>query len=233
MAKALEVEHLWQAYRRDRRGPLRRATSQWALKDISVSAESGEMLGVIGANGSGKTTLLRSIAGILRPDRGRVSVAGRVASVTDLAPGLERDFSGREQILVTGVLFGLTRSEVRARQDDILGLSGLDRDDLEKPMRTYSAGMALRLAVAVALNSSPRLVLIDDVLAASDEDFLGRAFGRMDELRHDGSLAIIASHDLDLISSHCDRVVLLDQGSLQFTGPPSAALEYRRRERAS
>ena len=233
MAEALEVEHLWQAYRRDRRGPLRGSTLQWALKDISVSAESGEMLGVIGANGSGKTTLLRSIAGILRPDKGRVSVAGRVASVTDLAPGLERDFSGREQILVTGVLFGLTRSEVRARQDGILGLSGLDRDDLEKPMRTYSAGMALRLAVAVALNSSPRLVLIDDVLAASDEDFLGRAFGRMDELRRDGALVIIASHDLDLISSHCDRVVLLDHGSVQFTGPPSAALEYRRRERAS
>ena len=233
MARALEVEHLWQAYRRDRRGRLRGATSQWALKDISFGAETGEMLGVIGANGSGKTTLLRSIAGILRPDKGRVSVAGRVASVTDLAPGLDRDFSGREHILITGVLFGLTRSEVRARQDDILTLSGLHRDDLEKPMRTYSAGMTLRLAVAVALNSSPKLVLIDDVLAAGDEDFLDRAFGRMDALRRDGALMIIASHDLDLISSHCDRVVLLDQGSLQFTGPPSAALEYRRRERAS
>jgi ABC-type polysaccharide/polyol phosphate transport system ATPase subunit len=233
MANALEVEHLWQAYRRDRRGALSRARSRWALKDISFSAESGEMLGIIGANGSGKTTLLRSIAGVLRPDKGRVSVAGRVTSVTDLAPGLDRDFSGREQMLITGVLFGLTRSDLRARQDDILALSGLDPDDLEQPMRTYSQGMALRLAVAVALNSSPKVAIIDDVLAAGDEDFLGRAFGRMDKLRRDGALGIIASHDLDLVSAHCDRVVLLDQGSLHFTGPPAAALEYRRRERAS
>jgi ABC-type polysaccharide/polyol phosphate transport system ATPase subunit len=136
-------------------------------------------------------------------------------------------------MLITGVLFGLTRSDLRARQDDILALSGLDPDDLEQPMRTYSQGMALRLAVAVALNSSPKVAIIDDVLAAGDEDFLGRAFGRMDKLRRDGALGIIASHDLDLVSAHCDRVVLLDQGSLHFTGPPAAALEYRRRERAS
>jgi ABC-type polysaccharide/polyol phosphate transport system ATPase subunit len=223
-APAVVTSALWEAYRP--RGGLgwRRGEPAWALRDVSLSVAPGECLGIVGGNGSGKTTLLQVVAGVLRPTRGEVQVRGRVASLVDLSAGFHRDLTGRENVLVGGVLLGLTRREVRERYDDIVGFSGLSADALEWPLSAYSAGMGLRLGFSLVAHTRPKVLLVDEVLAVGDAAFQRQCLAKVEELRSSGCAVIIVSHDLDLVRSHSQRVGVLSRGELVELGPTEVAV---------
>jgi ABC-type polysaccharide/polyol phosphate transport system ATPase subunit len=215
VSERLEVDHLWLAYRRTADGRRHhRAQIGWALQDVSLVAHPGEVLGIVGSNGSGKTTLLRSMAGILKPDRGRVLTPGRVAALTELTIGMDRELSGRDFAMVCGVLYGLTRAQLRARRDAIVEFSGLKSDDLDKPMRMYSSGMLLRLVLSVALHTDPAVFVVDDLLGVGDEEFIKQFTDRLGAMCARGCIGVIASHDHALVESQCDRVVRIAEGKV-------------------
>ena len=222
---SIEVEGLWESYRRkSRRGWRRRGDDNWALTDVSFTVDRGEMLGIIGPNGSGKSTLLQCLSGVHRPTRGAVRTRGRVASMIELSAGLHRELTGRENLLVAGSLSGLSRAEVSARYDDMASFSGLDDEVLDSPLRTYSAGMGLRLGISVVLNSEPDVLLVDEVLAVGDAEFQGRCLARVAELRADGAAIVLVSHDLELIERTCSRVAILRAGAIEYEGSPASAV---------
>lgn len=227
MPPAIDVEHLWQRFVRNRRrrGFHRYDASVWALRDVSFSVAPGEAFGVIGANGSGKTTLLQSLAGVLVPSRGAVRVTGRTGVLVDVLAGTEREFSGWENIFVSGVLAGLSRAEVRRRTPDIVAFSGLTEEELEAPFRTYSAGMGLRLGFSIVLATEPDVLLVDEVLAVGDANFQRRCIDAVERRLETGGSLVLVSHDLDLVARHCDRVALLDHGELVEVGQPQRVIE--------
>lgn len=215
---ALDVDGLWVAYRTRNRFGWRRPGGRFALRDLDLSVDPGHCLGVIGGNGSGKTTLLQAIAGVIRPTRGRITVAGRVASLVDLSAGFHRDLTGHENLLIGGVLLGLTRAEVRASYDDIVAFSGLDPDALGWPLAAYSAGMGLRLGFSLVVHSRPDVVLVDEVLAVGDEAFQRQCLDRIAALQASGTAIVVVSHDMDLVARRCDEVAWLHDGDLQRVG---------------
>jgi ABC-type polysaccharide/polyol phosphate transport system ATPase subunit len=227
MAPLVRIEALWEGYRPSRRRRIPwRGEWRWALKDIHLEVASGEIVGVVGKNGSGKTTLLQSVAGVLRPTRGAVHVERPVASLVDLSAGFHRDLTGHENLLFGGVLLGLTRAQVRARYDDIVEFAGVDQDALQSPLSTFSTGMGLRLGFALIVHSEPRVLVVDEVLAVGDEAFQTRCIARVEEMVANGCAMVMASHDLDLVADHCDRVMVLHDGEQIFTGPVAEGLEH-------
>jgi ABC-type polysaccharide/polyol phosphate transport system ATPase subunit len=223
-APAVVASSLWEAYRP--RGGLgwRRGEPAWALRDVDLAVAPGECLGIVGGNGSGKTTLLQVVAGVLRPTRGQVEVRGRVASLVDLSAGFHRDLTGHENVLVGGVLLGLSREEVRERYDDIVGFSGLPSDALDWPLSAYSAGMGLRLGFALVAHTRPDVLLVDEVLAVGDAAFQRQCLAKVDALRSSGCAVVIVSHDLELVREHCQEVGVLARGELVALGPTDDAL---------
>jgi ABC-type polysaccharide/polyol phosphate transport system ATPase subunit len=231
---AVEVDGLWEAYRPRGRFGWRRGEPTWALRDVHLAVDPGRCTGVVGGNGSGKTTLLQVIAGVLRPTRGRVSVRGRVASLVDLSAGFHRDLTGHENLLVGGVLLGLTRREVRERYHDIVAFSGLSEEALGWPLAAYSAGMGLRLGFSLVVHTAPDVLLVDEVLAVGDATFQAQCLSRVEELRRAGCAVVIVSHDLELVSEHCQEVAVLASGELVTVGPAAEALDvYRNRAPAA
>jgi ABC-type polysaccharide/polyol phosphate transport system ATPase subunit len=227
MEPRVRVEGLWEWFRAKRvRGRRLERTRRWALQDVSLTVNDGELVGVIGANGSGKTTLLRSVAGVLPPAQGRVIVRGRAVPFIDLNAGSHRELSGKEHVMITGVLLGLSRRDVRSKFSDIAALSGIGEDALAMPMRSYSAGMMLRLGFALAVHCEPDVLLVDEIVAAGDEAFQRSAVEKIAELRAGGCAVMLASHDLHLIGEHCDRVAVLQHGKLSFEGAPAQAIEH-------
>ena len=235
MTPAVVVDELWEAYRRRSRfGWRSRSELHWALRDVSLSVAAGRSLGVIGGNGSGKTTLLQVVAGVLQPTRGRVTVPGRVASLVDLSAGFHRDLTGHENLLIGGVLLGMSRAEVRRRYDEIVAFSGLAASALERPLLSYSAGMGLRLGFSLVAHSAPAVLLVDEVLAVGDEAFQGRCLERVGQLRGEGCAVMIVSHDMELVRRNCDEVAVLERGSLvQVSAPPEAVAYYLDRRAAT
>ena len=226
---SIRVDGLWEGYRPGRRRRLPwRGEWNWALRGIDLHVDSGEVVGVVGHNGSGKTTLLKSIAGVLRPTRGSVSTTGRVSSLVDLAAGFHRDLSGHENLLIGGVLLGLPRAEIRARYDEIIDFSGLDDDALAEPISTYSTGMGLRLGFALVACSRPSVVVVDEVLAVGDDAFQRRCIDAVVSMVDDGCAAVLASHDLDLMAKHCDRLTVLHHGEQCHDGSVTDGLERYR-----
>lgn len=219
MTPAVRAESLWEAYRPRGRFGWRRGEPQWALQDVDLTIEPGECVGVIGGNGSGKTTLLQVVAGVLRPTRGSVTVAGRVSSLVDLSAGFHRDLTGHENVLVGGVLLGLTRQEVRERYDEIIAFSGLAPEALDWPLAAYSAGMGLRLGFSLVAHTRPDVLLVDEVLAVGDAAFQAQCLQRVEALRAGGCAVVIVSHDMELVLEHCQRVARLDRGRLVGLGP--------------
>lgn len=228
------VQGLWEGYRPGRRRRLPwRGEWTWALRDVDLEIGPGEIVGVIGHNGSGKTTLLQSVAGVLRPTRGSVETTGRVSSLVDLGAGFHRDLSGHENLMIGGVLLGMSRAEVRARYDDIVAFSGLDAQELDTPISTYSTGMGLRLGFALVACSAPSVVLVDEVLAVGDEAFRARCVDAIESRVDAGAAALLASHDLDLIAKHCARVTVLDHGEQRFSGSVLEGVELYHELRGS
>jgi ABC-type polysaccharide/polyol phosphate transport system ATPase subunit len=198
-----------------------------ALSDVSFEVARGETLGVIGANGSGKSTLLKLLAGIVRPTRGSVEVAGRLAALLELGAGFHPELSGRENVEITGLLLGLTRKQIAGRFAEIVRFAGVE-EFLDAPVKTYSSGMAVRLGFAIAAHSDPDVLLVDEVLAVGDEAFSHRALEKFSEFERAGKTLVFVSHDLALVAERCRRALWLEGGRLAADGPaPQTVARYR------
>ncbi len=188
-----------------------------ALTDVSFEVAAGEAVGVIGGNGSGKSTLIKLVAGLLPPTSGELAVNGRVAALIELGAGFHPEISGRENIFINGALLGLSRRRIEERYDDIVEFAGLG-DFVEEPIKNYSSGMYVRLGFSVAIHTDPEILLVDEVLAVGDEEFVHRCIARIEEhLAHGGTLLVV-SHSMGLIDELCDRAVWLDQGRARAIG---------------
>lgn len=195
----------------------------WALRGVSFTVASGEMLGIVGHNGSGKSTLLRLLGGVMRPDEGRVEARAPVNGLLDLNTGMHLDLSGRENILIGGVLAGLLASEVRACFDAIVAFAELE-GFIDEPVRTYSAGMRLRLGFAIAVHVRPRILLIDEVLAVGDAGFQRKCIDRIRQFRQEGCAIVLISHDMAQVEQNCDRVLWMERGRIRASGTPREVL---------
>ena len=197
----------------------RRYRDFYALREVSFSIRRGEATGIVGRNGSGKSTLLQLIAGTLLPSSGTVATHGRVSALLELGSGFNPEFTGRENVFLNGAIVGFTHVEMERRMDEIRSFADIG-DFIDQPVKTYSSGMMMRLAFAVAVNVQPDVLIIDEALSVGDVFFSQKCFQRIREIVHRGATLIFVSHDMGAIQSLCDRALLLNQGSLVFDGAP-------------
>jgi ABC-type polysaccharide/polyol phosphate transport system ATPase subunit len=225
----VELQHVWKTFHRHPgrlllRSHLRHLFSArtpaqpfYALKDISFRVEPGESLAIVGGNGAGKSTLLSIIAGLAPPDRGTLSVNGRVAALLELGSGFHPDLTGAENVTLNAALLGLSRDETRRAYGGIVEFAEL-ADFMDEPLRTYSAGMTMRLAFAVAVNTNPDLLLVDELLAVGDQAFQTKCIEKVREFRRQGKTMICVSHSAATVQELCDRAIWLDHGDLLLDG---------------
>jgi ABC-type polysaccharide/polyol phosphate transport system ATPase subunit len=197
--------------------PRRRGVSFEALHDVSFSVAPGETFALLGPNGAGKSTVLKLAAGIYQPDEGALRVDGRVGSLIELGLGFHPDFSGRENVLICGLLQGMTRREVAERLHDIVEFAALG-EFIDEPVRTYSSGMYMRLGFSIAIHCDPAILLIDEVLAVGDAAFQHRCIDRLLHLRGAGKTILMATHDLAIVRQVCGRAAWIDQGRIRAIG---------------
>jgi lipopolysaccharide transport system ATP-binding protein len=188
-----------------------------ALQDISFEVPQGTTLGIIGINGSGKSTLLKLIAGLHRPTSGNVDVKGRISALIELGAGFHPEFTGRENVFINGIILGLSRKEVYEKFDDIVRFSELE-DFIDNPVKTYSSGMYMRLAFAIAVAVEPEILLIDEILAVGDASFQRKCQNKMNAFKSDGKTIALVTHDMSALERYCDKVLWLDQGQLKAYG---------------
>jgi ABC-type polysaccharide/polyol phosphate transport system ATPase subunit len=199
--------------------PHLRETRQWfwALRDVNLTVEPGELFGVIGPNGAGKTTLLRVIAGIFSPTTGSVHIHGRLASLLGLGVGFHPELSGRENIYLNSAMFGFTTREIRAAEEQIVDFSELG-SFIDVPTKSYSTGMQARLGFAIAFQVRPDIFLIDEVLSVGDQHFQDKCQQRLEEERRAGRTFLVTTHNLSFVEERCDRAALLVGGRLVGLG---------------
>jgi ABC-type polysaccharide/polyol phosphate transport system ATPase subunit len=195
----------------------------WALRHLDLSVQQGEAVGVLGHNGAGKTTLLRLLAGVTTPTEGRVRVVGRIAPLISLGVGFHDEMTGRENVLVNGMLLGLTARQVAERFDQIVEFSGLG-DFIDTPVKFYSSGMFMRLGFAIVAHADPRVLLIDEILAVGDAGFQLRCFDRLRGLQEEGATIMMVSHAVHMIRQLCPRGLLIRHGRLRFDGAIEQAI---------
>jgi lipopolysaccharide transport system ATP-binding protein len=201
-----------------------RAEVFWGLRDVSFRIEPGRTIGIIGRNGAGKSTLLRLVGGVGRPDIGSVKLSGRIGALLDLGAGLNPELTGRENVFVAGVISGMTRAEVSRRFTDIVAFAEIEHF-IDSPLRTYSTGMRMRLAFAIAVHIDPQILLIDEVLAVGDIAFQRKCLDRIRQFKQQGCTILIVSHDMSQIHNLCDEVIWLREGSVQIHGPTDQVIE--------
>jgi ABC-type polysaccharide/polyol phosphate transport system ATPase subunit len=189
----------------------------WALEDVSLEVETGEAVGIIGRNGAGKTTLLQIIAGVLQPTRGDVQVEGRVTALLELGSGFNPEYTGRENILLSGQILGFSEEEMKRRMDVIVQFAELE-PFVDQPVKTYSTGMLMRLAFASAIHVDPDVLIIDEALSVGDVYFQRKSLDRMDYFRRAGKTVLFVSHDPALVQRFCTRALWLEQGRVAMTG---------------
>ncbi|MBV7329709.1 ABC transporter ATP-binding protein [Chloroflexi bacterium TSY] len=192
----------------------------WPLRDVSFKLNAGDTVGIIGNNGSGKSTLLKLISGILELTSGTIRVNGRISSLLELGAGFHPDLTGRENIYLNGSIYGLTHNEINERIEQIIDFSEL-REFIDTPVKHYSSGMYVRLGFAVAVQSEPDVLLIDEVLAVGDARFQAKCLDTIQNFREQGGTLILVSHSLSAIESICNRVIWLEQGRIQEEGSPT------------
>ncbi len=191
----------------------------WALKDVSFEVRKGETIGIIGRNGSGKSTLLQLVCGTLTSTLGKVETNGRVGALLELGSGFNPDFTGRENIYMNASILGLSREEIDEKFDDIVAFADIG-DFIEQPVKTYSSGMAVRLAFAVQSQVSPDVLIVDEALAVGDAKFQARCFDRLRKLKDGGASILIVTHSSEQIVTHCTSAILLENGRVLETGQP-------------
>lgn len=205
-----------------------RYTELWALRNVDLDIAPGEAVAIVGRNGSGKSTLLKLLAGIVPPHEGVIQAGGTIASMLELGAGFHPDFTGRENVFMNGAIHGLSEREVSSRLDEIIEFSELS-EFIDMPVRTYSSGMQMRLAFAVASHVNPNILLLDEVLAVGDEAFQRKCLGRIHRFRDGGGTLVFVSHDPGAVETVCDRAILIENGEVAADGAPVAVLaEYHR-----
>ncbi len=188
------------------------------LKDINLTIKKGETVALIGVNGSGKSTLLKLMTKIMYPNKGKITVNGKLTSLLELGAGFHPDFSGRENIYFNASIFGLTKKEIDKRLDDIIKFSELE-EFIDNPVRTYSSGMYMRLAFSVAINVDADILLIDEILAVGDQHFQEKCYDKMKSLKEEGRTIVLVTHSMDAVNEFCDRAVWLNEGEIRMDGP--------------
>lgn len=197
---------------------------RWVLKGISFEVEKAEAIGLIGENGCGKSTLLKLMTKIMYPDKGSIELIGRVSSLIELGAGFHPDMSGRENIYTNAAIFGLTKKEIDNRVRTIIEFSELE-EFIDNPVRTYSSGMYMRLAFAVAINVDAEILLIDEILAVGDAAFQAKCFNRLREIKARGTTIVIVSHSMGQIEQICDRAIWLENGIMRESGKPRNVIQ--------
>ena len=221
-------ERLWRMLRpRATQGGL--PETLWALRDVSFDVEPGEVLGVVGVNGSGKSTLLKILARITVPSVGRAELAGRVGALLEVGTGFHPDLSGRENILLSGAIIGMTPAEISAREAEIVEFSGVSRF-IDTAVKHYSSGMFMRLAFAVAAHLKCEIMLVDEVLAVGDAGFQEKCKAKIKAIAQGGGTVIFTSHDMGAVERLCQRVLVLSEGRVAYLGDAAGGVAvYRRR----
>jgi ABC-type polysaccharide/polyol phosphate transport system ATPase subunit len=194
------------------------------LDNISFNVEQGTTVGLIGQNGSGKSTLLKLLTGIIYPDSGEIKINGRVSSLLELGAGFHPDFSGRENIYNNASIFGLTRSEIDKRYNQIVEFSEL-QEYIDNPVRTYSSGMYMRLAFSVAINVNADILLIDEILAVGDANFQKKCMDKIKELKHAGKTIVIVTHDTGSVERICDKAAWINNGNVELFDQPRVVID--------
>jgi lipopolysaccharide transport system ATP-binding protein len=207
----------------DRQDP--KADEVWALRGITFEVPRGHVLGVIGRNGSGKSTLLSILARVTAPTEGSVTLRGRVAALLQVGTGFHPEFTGRENVYLSATILGMSRAQTDAAFESIVDFSGIG-SFLDAPVKHYSSGMAARLAFSVSVHLQSDVLLVDEVLAVGDEAFTNRASERIRSVIKDGRSVIVVSHNMPSIRALCDSAMLLERGSVVYTGAVSEAIEH-------
>jgi len=200
-----------------------------ALRGISLHIAPGHSVGVIGRNGSGKSTLLKLVSGIYRPDKGEVKTEGRISALIELGAGFHPDFTGRENVYLGGIMFGLSRKDIDARFDDIVRYAELE-DFIDEPVRTYSSGMYMRLGFSLAVHTDPDILLIDEVLAVGDAGFINRCHETISKFRRQGKTMLFVTHDLESVARWCDEAIWLEKGVIRERGEPKWVIDQYLKE---
>src|ERR1700752_2946832 len=190
-----------------------------AVRDVSFTVPAGRTLGVIGRNGSGKSTMLKLVAGITKPNEGTVTVNGRVSALIELGAGFHPEISGRENVVINGIMLGLSKREIQERFDAIVEFAEL-QDFIDAPVKTYSSGMYMRLGFAAAIHVDPDVLLVDEVLAVGDEGFTHKCLDKFAEFRRRGKTILLVTHSLNLVERFCDEALWLDEGHAMTHGDP-------------
>ena len=194
------------------------------LKGINLNIKKGEVVALIGTNGSGKSTLLKLMTKIIYPNKGNIETYGKLTSLLELGAGFHPDFSGRENIYFNASIFGLTRKEIDKRLEDIIEFSEL-REFIDNPVRTYSSGMFMRLAFAVAINVDAEILLIDEILSVGDEHFQKKCFEKMNDLKKQGKTMVFVTHNMNAVKQLCDRAVWLYEGKIKMDGSTTEVID--------
>ena len=220
------IQSLWG---RDRRcKPKKFYREFWALQNISFELGSGQTLGIVGRNGSGKSTLLQLICGTLKPTAGEIMVAGRIGALLELGSGFNPEFTGLENIYLNASLLGLTRIETEKKLDQILSFADIG-DFAFQPVKTYSSGMAVRLAFAVQAHTDPEILVVDEALAVGDELFQKKCYAHLEKIKEQGTSVLLVTHSSAQIMQHCDQALLLHKGKAQLLGYPARIVVFYQR----
>ena len=200
----------------------------YALHDVSFNVHKGETVGIIGTNGSGKSTILKIITGVLNPTQGEVAVDGRISALLELGAGFNGEYSGIENVYLNGTMIGFSREEIDAKLQDILDFADIG-EFIHQPVKTYSSGMFVRLAFAVAINIEPEILIVDEALSVGDVFFQAKCYRKFEEFKEMGKTILFVSHDLSSIGKYCDRVVLLNKGRKLAEGDAKEMVNLYRR----
>ncbi len=195
-----------------------------ALHDVNFNIHEGECVGIIGVNGSGKSTILKIITGVLAPTTGEVKVNGRISALLELGAGFNMEYSGLENVYLNGTMIGFSEEEIDAKLDDILAFADIG-DYIHQPVKTYSSGMFVRLAFAVAINIDPEILIVDEALSVGDVFFQAKCYHKFEEFKKQGKTILFVTHDLSSVSKYCDRVILLNKGVKLDEGSPKEMVD--------
>lgn len=238
-APAIEVKDVVKIYKlynkpRDRVkeafgfGKKQQTKLHYALNGVSLKIAKGETVGIIGTNGSGKSTILKIITGVLNPTSGEVHVDGRISALLELGAGFNMEYNGIENVYLNGTMMGFSEKEIEEKLPSILEFADIG-DYVYQPVKTYSSGMFVRLAFAVAINIEPEILIVDEALSVGDVFFQAKCYRKFEEFKEQGKTIVFVSHDLSSISKYCDRVFLLNQGNLLGEGKPKEMIDAYKR----
>ena len=206
----------------------KRYKEKYALNHVNMTVYQGETVGIIGTNGSGKSTILKMITGVLNPTRGKIDVNGRISALLELGAGFNMEYNGIENIYLNGTMMGFSKKEIDEKMESILSFADIG-DYVYQPCKTYSSGMFVRLAFAVAINIDPEILIVDEALSVGDVFFQAKCYQKFEEFKKLGKTILFVSHDLSSISKYCDRVVLLNQGEKLGEGTPKEMIDAYKR----